>query len=254
MKRIWIPVIGISLLALTLAAIGCETSLPAGNVPQINGGNFTLSQQNTGIWVTGEGKVTVTPDVAIVNLGAEAQAKTVEMARKQAEEAMTAVMTELDSYGIAEEDIKTQQFSIYPVRQWYEDREILIGYRVVNMVNVKIREIDDAGNIIDAVAAAGGDYIRINSISFTVDDPTEYYEEVRELAMEDAESKAEQLADLSGVSLGKPTYINEGSIYSPVTRDVYYAEDEVLAPGATTPISPGETDIRLTVQVVYSIQ
>jgi uncharacterized protein YggE len=254
MKRIWIPVIGISLLALTLAAVGCETSLPAGSTPQINGGNFILSQQNTGIWVTGEGKVTVTPDVAIVNLGAEAQAKTVELARKQAEEAMTAVMAELDSFGVADEDIQTQQFSIYPVRRWFEDREVLLGYRVVNMVNVKIREIDSAGSIIDAVAAAGGDYIRINSINFTVDDPTEYHEEVRELAMEDAESKAEQLADLSGVSLGRPTYINESTIYWPVTRDIYYAEGGVPAPGATTPISPGETDIRLTVQVVYSIQ
>jgi uncharacterized protein YggE len=254
MKKVWIPVIGISLLALTLAAVGCETGLPASNTPQINGGNFILSQQNTGIWVTGEGKVSVTPDVAIINLGVEAQANKVELARQQAEEAMVAIMAELESYGVAEEDIKTQQFSIYPVRRWEKDQEILIGYRVTNIVTVKIRELDDTGAIIDAVATAGGDYTRVNSISFTVDDPTEYYEEVREKAMADAESKAEQLADLSGVSLGRPTYINEGSIYAPVTRDIYYGEAGAPALEPTTPISPGETDIRLTVQVVYSIQ
>jgi uncharacterized protein YggE len=254
MKMRWMLVIGISLLALILTAVGCETGLPASNAPQINGGNFILSQQNTGIWVTGEGKVSVTPDVAIINLGVEAQANKVELARQQAEEAMLAVMAELESYDVGEEDIKTQQFSIYPVRRWEKDREILIGYRVTNIVTVKIRELDDTGAIIDAVASAGGDYTRVNNISFTVDDPTEYYEEVRKKAMEDAESKAEQLADLSFVSLGRPTYINEGSIYAPVTRDIYYAEAGAVAPEATTPISPGESDIRLTVQVVYSIQ
>ncbi|HEY79178.1 MAG TPA: SIMPL domain-containing protein [Dehalococcoidia bacterium] len=254
MKKVWILVVCISLLALTLAAVGCETGLPAGSAPQINGGNFILSQQNTGIWVTGEGKVSVTPDVAMINLGVEAQANKVELARQQAEEAMTAIMAELESYGVAEEDIKTQRFSIYPVRRWEKDQEILIGYRVTNIVTVKIRELDDTGAIIDAVVSAGGDYTRVNSVSFTVDDPTEYYEEVREKAMEDAENKAEQLADLSGVSLGRPTYINEGSIYAPVTRDMYYAEAGAPAPEPTTPISPGETDIRLTVQVVYSIQ
>jgi uncharacterized protein YggE len=254
MKRTWILVIGISLLALILTAVGCETGLPAGSTPQINGGNFILSQQNTGIWVTGEGKLSVTPDVAIISLGVEAQANKVELARQQAEEAMLAVMAELESYDVADEDIKTQHFSIYPVRRWENDREILIGYRVKNIVTVKIRQLDDTGAIIDAVASAGGDYTRVNSISFTVDDPTEYYEEVREKAMEDAESKAEQLADLSGVSLGRPTYINEGTIYAPVTRDMYYAEAGAPAPEPTTPISPGETDIRLTVQVVYAIQ
>ena len=254
MKKVWIPVTIILLLALTLVAVSCETGIPTASSPQINGGNFILSQQNTGIWVTGEGKVSVTPDVAIINLGVEAQASTVELARQQAGEAMTAIMAELESYDIAEEDIKTQQFSIYPVRRLEKDQEILIGYRVTNIVTVKIRELDNTGAIIDAVASAGGDYTRVNSISFTVDDPTEYYEEVREEAMADAESKAEQLADLSGVSLGKPTYINEGSIYAPVTRDIYYTEVGAPVPEPTTPVSLGETDIQLTVQVVYAIQ
>ena len=255
MKRNWVLVVGSLLIVLALAATGCNAGLPAGSVPEISGGNVVLSQQNTGIWVTGEGKVSITPDVAILNLGVEAQAKTVASAQQQAVEAMEAVMDELDKHGVAGKDIKTQRFSIYPVRRWEKDREILLGYRVTNIVTVKVREIDDTGAIIDRVAAVGGDYTRINDISFTVDDPMGYYEEVRQKAMEDAESKAEQLADLSGVSLGKPTYINEGTVYLPVPRDYFYRGAEAApAPEPTTPISPGETDIRLTVQVVYSIK
>ena len=97
------------------------------------------------------------------------------------------------------------------------------------MVTAKIREVDNTGIIIDAVARVGGDYIRINGISFTLDDPTAYHGEAREKAMADAEAKAEQLAELAGVKLGKPTYISESGAYMPVVRE-YYAPAPMPAP------------------------
>jgi len=245
-------------LALALIGIaGCDSLSP----PSSTSGTSSLAsgifnQQSTGIWVTGEGKISVAPDVAILNLGVEAQADTVAKAQGQAATAMTAVVAELDRFGVAEKDIKTQYFSIAPVRNWSEKdgREILIGYRVTNTVTVKVRMIEDTGAIIDAAANAGGDYIRINNISFTVDDPSAYYEEARKLAMADAKAKAEQLADLGNVRLGKPTYISESGAYVPVVREFYgeAAMPSMAAP--PTPISPGETEIRLSVQVVYSIE
>jgi len=129
----------------------------------------------------------------------------------------------------------------------------VIGYRVTNMVTAKIREIDKAGPIIDAVAAAGGDFTRINNISFSVDDPTAYYEEARQKAVADARAKAEQLAELAGVNLGKPTYISEGAQAPIYPRDLYYGEAGVPAPAPPTPISPGEIELTLTVQVAYAI-
>ncbi len=244
--------IGLSLLVLTSVATGCNAGFPATGVPeQIGSGGIILSQQNTGIWVTGEGKVSVVPDVAILSLGVEAEAKTVAQAQRQAAEAMDAVMSELDKNGVAKKDIKTRRFGISP--RW--DRKTLIGYRVTNTVTVKIREVDDTGIIIDAVAEAGGDLTRINSIGFTIDEPTAYHEEVRKKAMDDAEAKAKQLAKLGGVSLGKPTYISEGGIAFPVPRDYYLREAAPPSPAPPpTPISPGESEIRLSVQVVYSIK
>jgi len=252
MKKSWLLAVGLSFLILT--ATGCNAGFPATGVPeQTSGASVILSQQNTGIWVTGEGKVSVVPDVAILSLGVEAQAKTVAEAQQQAAKAMAAVINELDEHGVAKKDIKTQHYSIFPVRRFERDREILIGYRVTNTVTAKIRKVDDTGIIIDAVAEAGGDYTRINNISFTVDDPTDYYEEVREKAMADAKAKAKQLADLAGIDVGKPTYINESGIPVPIPRD-FYLKEAGAPPAPTTPISPGETEIRLTVQVVYSIE
>ena len=191
----------------------------------------------------------------ILSLGVEAQSATVAEAQSQASTAMTAVVAELDRFGIDEKDIKTRQFSIYPVRQWSERdaKEILIGYRVTNMVTAKVRKVDDTGAIIDAATRAGGDFIRIDSISFTVDDPSPYYKEAREKAMADAEAKAKQLAELGGVKLGKPVYINESGGYVAVQPPYYGEGIPAPAPVAPTPISPGETEVTLTVQIVYNI-
>ena len=61
------------------------------------------------------------------------------------------------------------------------------------------------------------------------------------------------MAELAGVKLGKPTYISESAyIPPPIFRQDLY-EKAGGAPMAETPISPGETEISLTVQVAYSI-
>jgi len=159
----------------------------------------------------------------------------------------------LKDNGVAEKDIQTQRFSIYPVTRWIseKDEEEIIGYQVTNIVVAKLREMDKVGDIIDAVAEAGGDLTRIQGISFSVDDPTPYYEEARAKAVKDAKDKALQLADLADVKLGKPTYISEGTAYLPSTRGLYEAGAPVPAP--ETPIIPGELKITLTIQVAYAI-
>ncbi len=222
-----------------------------------------LSGQQVGIWVSGEGKVSAAPDVALLRLGIEVQAATVAEAQSRGSEAMNAVMAALLEKGVEEKDIKTQQFSIQPVKQWIEEegglrgrgKEIITGYRVTNRVVAKIRKIEDAGVTIEAVATAGGDLTRVDSISFTIDDPTPFNVQARELAVADAQAKAEQLAELSGVTLGKPTFISLSSPFVAPAFDmrgmgVAMAES---APGPP-PISPGETEVRASVQIVYAIQ
>jgi uncharacterized protein YggE len=256
MKLKTLIVVSLVLPTIVLGLVGCETlSAPSSPTRAQSTLGATINLQNSGIWVAGEGKVSVVPDIAILSLGVEVQSESVAEAQGYAATVMTSVMDELDRAGVAEKDIRTQQFSIYPIRRWSEKdgREVLIGYRVTNIVTVKVREVEGTGAIIDSVARAGGDYIKVNSISFTVDNPSAYYEEARELAMADAEAKAKQLAELGRVSLGRPTYISESGISVPAVRE-FYAGAPVPAPAAIpTPISPGETEISLSVQVAYSI-
>jgi uncharacterized protein YggE len=239
-------------LALVLSMVGFSS---CGEGPT-NIGNIDISSQQEGLWVTGEGKITVTPDLATLYLGVEAKADTVAEAQSQAAEAMDNVMTALTDNGVVKDDIQTQYFNISQLTRWDDEKneEVVIGYDVTNMVTAKIRDMDKVGTIIDAVAKAGGDYIRVNNLAFSVEDPSKYYEEVRQEAMADAKAKAEQLAELSGVELGKPTYISEGSITPPI---VYREMSAVPAPTPVeypTSISPGELDVTLSVQVTYAIK
>jgi uncharacterized protein len=256
MKRIlWLGVL-LLLAASILGMSGCNDFTSPGGKTSASGS--IVSSQNTGIWVTGEGKVTVVPDVAVLGVGVEAQADTVAQAQNDAATAMNAMKSELASRGVADKDITTQYFSIYPVRTYAPDtgEEKLTGYRVTNMLTVKVRKVEDTGTIIDAVAKAGGNYIRIDNISFTVDDPIPSQKEARDKALVDARDKAKQIADKAGLKLGDPTFISETTSYYPTPYQSYGMGLAVPAPVSVfdTSINPGETTITVLMQVAYDIK
>ncbi|MFC2019372.1 SIMPL domain-containing protein [Chloroflexota bacterium] len=256
MKVKWLLVAGLVILVAGLALAGCTPGSPSlgGATSDMQ---FSLSSQQQGIWVSGQGKVTAVPDVANLRLGVEAQAASVALAQAQAAEAMDRVMAALTDNGVAKNDIETQYFNIRKITRWDKDREqeVVTGYRVTNMVNAKIREVDKAAAVIDAVAGAGGDLVRVDSISFSIDDPTQYQEEAREKAMAEAKDKAGQMAKLAKVSLGKPTYISESSYAPPpIYREAFIADGAMPAAAPETPISPGEMEITVNVQIAYAIR
>jgi uncharacterized protein YggE len=254
MNRKWMVTIGavVVLLVAVVGLAGCNTEgALSGGTLEIKG---NLNGQQEGIWVNGEGKVTAVPDVAILSVGVEAQAASVADAQSQASEAMDKVTAALKNGGVATKDIQTQYFNIQKVTRWDNDKqqEIVIGYRVTNMVTAKIRDVDKTGAVIDAVAAAGGDLTRIDSIGFTVDNPAPFQEQARQKAVADAAARAKQLADAAGVKLGKPIYITESSYFpSPIYRDVAMKAEGT--PSVETPVSPGELEITTSVQIAYDI-
>ena len=254
MRKVWLVAVGVVVLLTAVVVSGCGTE--GARLTTDNGElKLNFNNQQEGIWVSGEGRVVAVPDVAILRLGIEAQEVTVAEAQEQAREAMDRVMKALENEGVAEKDIQTQYFNINRVTRWdsQEEKEVIIGYRVTNVVTAKVRDVAKAGDVIDAVAIAGGDYTRIDSIGFTVDDPSEYQKEAREQAVADAEAKAKQLAEAAGVKLGRPLYITESSyIPGPIYRQDMIAKAEG-APAVETPISPGEMEITLNVQISYEI-
>ena len=216
-----------------------------------------------GIRVSGTGTVSVEPDVAILQVGVEVFAGKVSIARSEASKAMDSVVTVLKKEGVEEKDIQTTKFNIYP-RYDYEEvtvngkrigTQVLTGYTVNNTVKAKIYEIDKVGDIIDKSADAGGDYVRINGVDFTVDDPSPYQTEIRKMAVEDAVEKAQDYALLTDVELGPVIELNEmnsGSLHSPYEAD--YGMRMMAAAAPTTSISAGQLEIILTVDTLFAIK
>ena len=254
MKKRWFMAAGLALVIMVVGLVGCSQE---GTALGVSGSDLkvALVNQQEGIWVSGSGKVSAVPDTAILRLGIESQESSVAYAQEQANAAMNAVMSALKTSGIAEKDIQTQYFNIQKVTRWdeKEGREVILGYRVTNVVAAKIRDISKVGAVIDAAAVAGGDLTRIDSIGFTIDEPSAYYDEARAKAMADAADKAEQLADMADIKLGKPTYITESTYYPyPAYREDFLGK-VAAAPAMETPISAGEMEITINVQVAYAI-
>lgn len=250
-------------LAIIMAMAGCAPSpaviyqgaAPAGSGVVSGSAGIIVSQQNLGLWVSGLGKATAVPDIVILTIGVESQQKTVAEAQKGAVEAMNGIMQVLKGSGIADKDIQTSQYNIQQVTRWDDKQNTyeVIGYKVSNIVNAKIRNIEKAGSIIDSAAVSGGDLIRVNGISFSVDDPAPYYKIAREKAVLYAMEKAKQMAQLSGAKLGKLLYITEGNSYVPPVRDNYMKFESAAMAPSPTPISAGELEFQVDVQLVYQI-
>lgn len=209
-----------------------------------------VAAERSGISVVGEGAVTVTPSTALILFGVNVFDASLAKAQQQAAQQMDAVIARLKASGIAEQDIKTVNYSVNPEYDFRDGGSpTLRGYRVINTVQVKVRRIDTVGQLIDDVVAAGA--TQVQGISFEAENPEALKSQARELAMANARAKAEQMANLAGVTLGRPILIEESDTGGVPPRPVPFAE---AAPAAQrTPIQPGETEVRTTVHVVYSI-
>lgn len=258
-----------AILAATLAVTalsGCASdnanAANPGNNTQASGVTYTaatasdIGSRPSGIEVNGTGIVTVTPDLAILSLGVYDKEPTVAAAQTVTTDAMNRLIAALKQNGLADKDIKTTGYSVQQVTRYDNGKNESVpdGYSVSNTVSAKIRALDKVGAIIDAVAAAGGDATRINGVTITVEKPETYYVEARTRAMGDAKSKADQLATLAGVKLGSAYYITESSgYYTPTDYPMRVEASGISAAQGSTPISSGETEIRLTVQITYGI-
>ena len=237
--------------------------VPSGPASSASAPLLSAGVSQAGIWVTGEATITQVPDLVLLNVGIETTAETVAQARDEGATAMDAIVKALRARKIESKDIQTQFFNISPMYEFQEvinlgrrtNKQVLVGYRVSNTAAIKIRDLAAVGDIIDEVATAGGDATRINGISFTVEDPKPLMAQLREDAVKDALAKAQQLANLTEVSLGRLVFISESGRGGPVIEtfaEEAFAVRALAAP--STSISGGELTLRMSVQAVFNIE
>ncbi len=257
LKRITLVAVTMALLlAVGLAGFWLWGQVSSPAVAQSSQGTSDYSPAET-ITVVGQGKVYIKPDIARVSIGVETSAETISEAVAENETQMEAVLAALKEAGIAEKDIQTMNYSIqldrYPEpmpRVETGTEEAKPVYRVSNMVNVTVRDLDSVGDVLDAVVEAGAN--NIWGISFAVEDPSAAVADARAKAIEDAKTRGAALAELNSVKLGPVMAISEViSGGSGPMMEVAMAERAVAGGG---PISPGELEIGYQVQVSYFIE
>jgi uncharacterized protein YggE len=206
--------------------------------------------QRPQIRVSGEGTVSIEPDVAQLRAGVTTDAKTARDAAEANSRAMSAVMTAVKALGITERDVQTSRYAIQPIYEQHGQpgRNRISGFQATNSLTLKLRQLDRVGEVIDRLTAAGAN--TLGGVEFIVSDPSKHLDEARAQAVADARRKAELYAKAAGVTLGQPFSIIEQSanMHNPPM---------MMARSATapeTPIAAGERTLRVSVSVGFDLQ
>jgi uncharacterized protein YggE len=202
------------------------------------------------IHVSGEGHVSVRPDVAVVLAGVTATGKELPRVTADASAAMRRVLDAVGKSGIPAKDVQTTRHEVSVDRAW-TDRGPgpVTGYTVVEEARLTVRDLAKVGPVLDRVLAAGSNTLR--SLSFEKDDPTPEQARALAAAYASARAKAEALARAAGVTLGEVVTVSAGGQVRPFPM-VRSAMAMEKADGA--PVSPGEVEIGASVDVTFAIR
>lgn len=240
MKLVMLSILLLVVFSLTACSDTSRTSTPTETPPPRD------------ISVTGSGKVYLAPDIATISIGVhtsdEDATRAVRTNNVQAQE-ITGVLIEMD---VEPEDIQTSNFNIF-AEQRYDDSGNPLDtlYTVENTVFAAVRELENLGAIMSAVVEAGAN--SIFGIQFDVSDKSQALSDARQAAVENARTKADELAEAAGVTLGEVQTITEvGGVPVPVFEGSggigFDPQTEQV------PESFGQLSLTVEVVVVFAIQ
>ncbi len=212
--------------------------------------NSTTTSKSDTFNVTGEGKVTVKPDIATVTVGVQAQGSSAKNVQDLINQNIAKISGGIKNLGVDPKDIKTENYNINPNYDFTGTQKITSYTGNTNLV-IKVRNLDNANKVLDVAVAAGAN--QVGNISFDVEDKTKALNDARTLAVADAKKKAEDAAKIAGFSLGRIINYSEGPIGQPPIPLSMTSADSGKA-RSSTQIEPGSNEIDLIVTLSYEIR
>ena len=226
-----------------------------------------VSATNT-ISVSGEGEVFAAPDIANISFTVREEAKKVSDAEDKVTAKVKTALAGVRKQGVADKDIKTQNYSSYPKYEWQEGtvsclglncppyrpgKQVIVGYEVSQTVTIKVRDLEKANAIVDGLATAG--VTEMQGPNFAIDDEDGLKAEARKIAIEKARAKAEVLARDLGVTLVRVVSFSEGGYYPMYARATSVSMEKGMGDDSSMPEIPqGEEKITSNVTVTYEIR
>ena len=248
----------------TTGAASAATTGTPGTATPIAARPATTGAALSSLTVVGQGHAEATPNVAQLSLGVETISDTVRAASNDVNQKAAAIINRLKGLGIADKDIQTAQYSVYP----YQPPERPIGpatagptptrprlqYRVSETVRVTVRDLTLVSQAIDGAIDAGA--TNVGGVQFTIEDPTPAMDQARKNAYDDAVRRARQLAGLAGQTLGPPVYITEviGSAPPVARTDAARAAGAVAQAAVPAPIEAGQLSYTTQLQITFELR
>ena len=252
-SKVFVGVISGLLLMLVVAAVTSQFVLPGkGSWDRANialGADASASGSSK-ISVSGTGSVNVNPDVAYISLGVSTRGVDIKQILDENNQAVASVIKAIMDKGVAEKDIRTSDFSMYPEYSYNYDKdsEQIRGYTVSNNITVVIRDIASVGDILGTAANAGAN--ASGGVQFGMLDNSSVYNEALVLAIRNAVGKAETISGELGMKLDNPSLVSENiSYYTPyLASAVNFSRDEAVG---SVPVQSGKLTITAHVQMEY---
>src|SRR4029079_15653611 len=117
------------------------------------------------ITITGNGKVTYTPDMGYIHVGISSDALTAGEAWKKNEAIVKKIFEALKDLGVEEHDFKTTNLNLQPRYQHKKDEAPkFLGYTASYNLVVTVRKLDQMGKLLDRMVDAGAN--RNMNVSF----------------------------------------------------------------------------------------
>jgi uncharacterized protein len=210
----------------------------------------TADRDTRQVTVVGSGEVQGKPDTLNANVSIQASAPDVSAAMNQTSDRMQAVINALTNAGIDRNDIATSNVTLQPQYGGSGGNPTIVAYQASNSINIKIRDLNTASQTLALIGTTGGDATRINSVSYAIDDDSQLVKDARTRAFDDAKDRAEQYAQLAGLSLGKVISISESAGATP---PVPSPTPMPRAAMEAVPLEPGQQSVTFSVTVIWEL-
>ncbi len=205
------------------------------------------------ITINGQGEVDVKPDLTTVTLGITTQGETVETIQSENTTKMNSIIAMLKEQGIAEDDIKTLNFNVNPRYSWEDGERKEDGFEIRQNVQVKVRDESLTSKILAQAGELGAN--QVGGLNFTIDDTSEFEQQARLKAIDDAQDKAQELADELGLDLVRVVSFSEAGGGSPTP--MYGMMERSVSSDAAIPeptIETGTQKVTSYVSVTFEVR
>lgn len=236
-----IAAVAVAVVLLTAALVGTALAGPAEKVPA-NAGSRTVS-------VAGNAQVTLQPDVAYINFGTQNRGADVAAARDANSKLMGQVLAAIKAKGVDDKDVKTTNFSINPV--YDEANKKVTEYQIYNNIQVKVRNLEKLGEVMEAATAAGAN--TADGLYFDVEDREAAYNQALVKAIENAKMRAQTLAASAGTTIGAVVSVSQNGWFDPGPYPIYY-DKVTYGMDSGVPVSSGSMQVSAAVNITFELK